>query len=301
MSKAPKPFNPGSFEGALTEALYAVGWERGTLTTEQDKLVAVLRTKHKDDDTAQALADKLETCRKDSRCKSGACPECARAGQVLFAKSVSDFLSKDGDGGSPVCISIVPADGTCKPGQLAADYARRNVRRWKERLGRAGVTWFIGALDYSLNEHDEDRYKPHWSEHLYGLASTNDVEGLKRELLKQFPVTDAIPRPVKVTEWDGGDAALNYLLKPNAWRRVATDDAERFDKEKDEKRSCRATDKQRLKSKQRVRLALHLDEIGLSGRLVLRWAQFVNYGATTTIAARAPRAVGPSIVNPWSK
>jgi hypothetical protein len=25
--------------------------------------------------------------------------------------------------------------------------------RWKEALGRAGVTWFIGATDWSFNEH----------------------------------------------------------------------------------------------------------------------------------------------------
>ena len=160
------------------------------------------------------------------------------------------------------------------------------MRRWKERLGRAGVTWFVGALDYSLNEHDTARYEPHWCEHVYGLTTTADIDGLKKELRKQFPTTDTVPRPVKVKPWDGHPDALAYMLKPNFWRRVATDDGERFSK--NGRRFCRATDKQRLKSKQRVLLALYLDELGLRGRLVLRWAQFVNHGATVSLEARAP-------------
>jgi hypothetical protein len=125
------------------------------------------------------------------------------------------------------------------------------------------------------------------------LTTTTDIDQLKKELRKLFPVTDAIPRPVKVKPWDGEPDAFDYVLKPNFWRRVATDDGERFTKEKkDKKRSCRATDKQRLKSKQRVRLALYLDELGFHGRLVLRWAQFVNHGTTATLEDRVPPTVG---------
>lgn len=287
MSKPPIPFNPGRFDGALTEALYAKGLAAGPYKRERGRLVRLLRSKHKDNDKAQSLADELEACKKNKRCKLAGCCECSHAGQKLFAKVAAAFVAKHVGAGQLVCVSIVPADGVCKPKDLDPAYAARNVRRWKERLGRAGVTWFVGALDYSLNEHDTGRYKPHWSEHIYGLTPTTDIDRLKKELRKQFQVTEAIPRPVKVKPWDGDPDALAYMLKPNYWRRVATDDGERFTK--NGMRSCRATDKQRLRSKERVRLALYLDELGLHGRLVLRWVQFVNRGATASIEERAPR------------
>jgi hypothetical protein len=190
-----------------------------------------------------------------------------------------------------VCLSVVPSDGVCKPKDLSAGHASRNVRRWKEALGRAGVTWFIGALDYSANEHADDLYERHWSEHFFGFTSTSDLAGLKKKLREQFPATDAIPRPIKIQPWDGNEKALLYLFKPNAWRRVATDDGERFEKKRGHMRPpCRATDKQRLTSKQRVRLALHLDGIGFQGRMVLRWAQFINLdGTNPIIVSRAPK------------
>lgn len=287
MSKPPIPFNPGRFDGAMIEAFYARGIAANPYRRKREQLFRLLRTKHKENDKAQAVADKLEACVKGSRCLSGACPQCTHAGQKLYAKTAAAFVAKHEGSGHLVCVSIVPADGVCKPKDLDPAYAARNVRRWKERLGRAGVTWLVGALDYSLNEHDTGRYKPHWSEHLYGLTATTDIDRLKKELRKQFQVTEAIPRPVKVKPWDGDPDALAYMLKPNYWRRVATDDGERFTK--NGMRSCRATDKQRLRSKERVRLALYLDELGLHGRLVLRWVQFVNRGATASIEERAPR------------
>ncbi|WP_338692480.1 hypothetical protein V5279_41065 [Bradyrhizobium sp. 26S5] len=293
MSKSPIPFNPGRFDGALIEPFYSVGLAAVPYRREREKLVRLLRSKHQDNEKAQALADTLEACVKSRRCKSAACAECARASQKLFASTAAAFLAKQKGAGHLVCVSIVPADGRCKPKELAPAYAVRNVRRWKERLGRAGVTWFVGALDYSLNEHDTARYKPHWSEHVYGLTTTTDMDRLKKELRKQFPATEEIPRPVKVKIWDGDPDALAYMLKPNYWRRVATDDGERFTK--NGMRSCRATDKQRLRSKERVRLALYLDELGLHGRLVLRWAQFMNRGATASIEERAPKTVGTRI------
>lgn len=292
-----KSFNPGRLDGALKKGHYASGLGLAkVLKHEREAFVRLVRQKHQDNLAAQALADKLESCKKGRRCKSAACPECARAAQMLFASTVGASVEDLAAGKQIVCVSVVPADGICKPTELAAAHTLRNVRRWKEGLGRAGITWFVGGLDYSFNEHDADRYEPHWSEHLYGLATTTDIEALKKKLRERFLSNDDIPRPVHVQPWDGRTGALNYLLKPNAWRRVATDEGERFDKKGDGKRECRSTDKQRLRSSERVQLALHLDEIGLQGRLVMRWAQFVNYGSSTEIVDRKPEPVGPKML-----
>jgi hypothetical protein len=191
-----RPLNPARFIDQLDEALYATGWGPGArLRRERKDLVNRLRKKHKDDKLSLALADKLEACSPNTRCKSAACPECSHAAQQLVTQVTRRFLKEHPNPEMTiVCVSIVPADGASKPGNLTKDQHARNVRRWKEALGRAGVTWFIGGSDWSFNEHDEHRYQPHWSQHLYGFAATNDPEELKKALQRQFPKTDVIPR-----------------------------------------------------------------------------------------------------------
>jgi hypothetical protein len=199
------------------------------------------------------------------------------------------FLKEKAKTSAIVAVSIVPADGTTAPGQLTPNQHTRNVRRWKDALGRADVPWFLGGSDWSFNEHQNDRYGPHWSHHFYGFTTTTDPDDLKKKLQAQFPKTDAIPRPVKVQEWDGKKKAIAYMVKSKFNRRIASDDGQRFDKDKGENRSCRATDKQPLKSSQRRDLLLHLDQIGLQGRLILRWLQIVHLGtAGPAVVERGP-------------
>jgi hypothetical protein len=192
-------------------------------------------------------------------------------------------------GNKIVRLSIVPADGLTNLGQLSAAQHQRNVRRWKEALGRAGVTRFIGGSDWSANEHQDGRYQPHWSHHFYGFTATTDADGLKKRLQDQFPKTDVIPRPVQVKEWDGKKKPIRYMLKSQFYRRIGSDDGQRFNKANGKKRSCRATDKQPLRSSQKRELLLHLDQIGLQGRLMLRWVQILHLGtAGSAVVERGP-------------
>ena len=100
-------------------------------------------------------------------------------------------------------------------------------------------------------------------------------------------------RPVKVEEWDGEPAALRYLMrpKPKRDRRISTDNGTRFDKKTGQCRKCRATDHQPLKSKDKLELLLHLDTIGIAGRLFLKNVQFINLkGTGPTLVDRQPKA-----------
>jgi hypothetical protein len=200
-------FNPTRLNDQIAESSYPVeGWsKKGTkLNRKREKDVGWLLKKFKDDKPSLALADKLETCKPNARCKSPACPECAYAAQQWLTTIIKKYLNDQVRAGNTiVCVSTVPADGISKPGQLSAAQHQRNVRRWKERLGRAGVTSFIGGSDWSFNEHEDNRYPRHISHHFYGFTATTDPDGLKKRLQAQFPKTDAIPRPVKVQEWDG--------------------------------------------------------------------------------------------------
>ncbi len=295
MAKPVTSFNPARFTDLVVEDCYARAWGPGArLKRERKDLVTRLRKKANGKQAAIELVDKLEGCKPHARCKSAACPECSYAARQLVTQVARQFLSDQPSSDTAiVCVSIVPADGATKPGNLTKDQHARNVRRWKEALGRAGVTWFIGGSDWSFNEHDEDRYPGHWSHHLYGFAATDDPEELKKALQRQFPKTDAIPRPVKVQPWDGKKRPIRYMVKSKFWRRIGTDEGERFDKTNDEKRSCRATDKQPLPSSRRRELLLHLDEIGLQGRLVMRWLQIVHLGvAGSAVVERKPKGFG---------
>jgi hypothetical protein len=287
---ATQAFNPARFTDSLRETLHR-GWAPWQEEKrERTKLVRWLRKKFRSDKRAQDLADKLDCCKPRARCKSAACPECSAAAQRLYTKITKDFLLKRSDDAIIVCISVVPADGTSKRGHLSKAQHVRNVRRWKTALGRAGVGWFIGATDLSFNEHKGGRYLPHWSEHFYGFTEAADPEMLKRNLRRQFPTTDAIARPVKITEWDGRNAALRYAVKDIYWRRIGTDDGKRFDKRIGTERSCRATDKQPLRSSQKCELVLHLDDVGLQGRLLLRQAQFLHLGQSgPAIVRKVPK------------
>jgi hypothetical protein len=156
----------------------------------------------------------------------------------------------------------------------------RFIRRTKEKLGRAHDGIFIGAVDWSFNEHKQQKHLPHWCQHVHGVTVTNDSKALKRALKKKFPATHTIPRTIKVQEWDGETAALRYPMKPDFERRISTDTGKRFNKKTGKHRKCRDTDHQPLKSKQKLQLLLHLDTIGIAGRLFLKKLQFKNLKGT---------------------
>jgi hypothetical protein len=288
LSRTKPHFNPGRFTSALTEKYYPKGLGLGVkLNVKRNDLVDRLRKKD-DDDAASDLATKLEACRSNKRCLSAACPNCSHAAKAFATKVIRKFLRRHPDSAKIVCVSVVPVDGKIPKGKLTADQHARNIRRWKEALGRAGVTWFIGVTDWSFNEHIDGRYEPSWQEHFYGFTATDDPKQLKKQLKKQFPATDAIPRPVQVKVWDGDQAAIEYMLKTEFRRRIGTDEGQRHEMDSAEKRECRATDKQPLRKAEKHELRMHLDEIGIQGRFVMRWLQFVRLGSHWTIVDRAP-------------
>lgn len=293
MIKAQIPFNPARFADMLEESLYATGPKGEKLKSRREDLVAWLRKKFKNSHACLDLADKLADCRRKHRCKSAVCPECAAAGQRLVARAARHFLKAQAGSSKIVCVSVVPDDGVSKPGKLFPSELPRAVRRWKEKMGKAGGTWFVGAIDISFNEHKQARFTPHWSVHFYGVTATDDQKKLKRELRKLFPKTKTIRRPVTVVEWDRDVKALRYILKPNFALRIGNDNGQRYDKKTGTMRSCRDTDTQPLRSKRKRELLLYLNDVGMQGRLVMRQGQLLNLkGQAPTIVMRLPKGRG---------
>jgi hypothetical protein len=78
---------------------------------EQQRQAAVklLRRHGKENQRALNLARRLERCRKNKRCLSGACPICHRAYQRRFVGWANRFLKKDGR--MFRVVSAIPAKG----------------------------------------------------------------------------------------------------------------------------------------------------------------------------------------------
>jgi hypothetical protein len=273
MPKKP-PLNASRFTDMFGERLYKRGLRRGR-DQERNERIGWFNKKARNSKRAQGLAIKLSNCRPKHRCNSAACPECASAGQELLAKMAARFIKKNAGTGTVVFVTVTPADGLIKPGQLSVLGHERAVRRWRDRLGNSGVTWFVGATDLSFNEDKNGTYQ-YWSLHFHGLAVTMNIKKLKKRLKAQFPnKTKIILRAVKVEKWDGRKKALRYLLKPDFVRRVSTKGS-RYDKETGTTRKCQTTSKQRLTSGQKKELLKLLDQVGIQGRLLMKKCQPIN-------------------------
>jgi hypothetical protein len=108
--------NPSDFSDAITEKHYAGNSSKQEeLVQARKSLIRWLRTKGVGNEKASALAGKLEACRRKHRCKSGACPECVDAARRLFTKTLRRYLKNKPN---VSCVSIVPADGIAKKGNL---------------------------------------------------------------------------------------------------------------------------------------------------------------------------------------
>jgi hypothetical protein len=289
MTTKTAPFNPSRFVDILSETFLAKGDKRLELRSKRQERVAWLRKKGRKSNRSLHLANKLDTCRRNYRCKSPACPECSDAAQRLVVRVAQTHLKAQTK--KIVCVTVVPAGGTFNRGQLNKRAHELAIRRWRDRINKTGIPWLVGGTDWSWNEHEQKHYPPHWSLHFFGLTVTKNIKKLKRKLLKAFPKTKAIPRPVKVDMWDGNKKALRYIIKQTFKRRIGTNNATRFDKTTGGTRLCRATDKQPLRSKRRRELLVHLDDIGMQLRLFLCKCQIVHVRGLGPVI-RISKAVG---------
>src|ERR1700730_3143629 len=99
-------FNPARFTDIIKEDDYRV-WTSGVaLRKERKDLIDWLRKKYNDNQACQALADKLEGCRPNARCKSPTCPECSTAAQDLVTEVARKFLKGKAKTTTIVCVSI---------------------------------------------------------------------------------------------------------------------------------------------------------------------------------------------------
>ena len=267
-------FNPASIEHALFDAPE----KKTSSDTKREirRLLKRLRRKEGATRASIALAEKIDTCSRRERCRSPVCPVCARAAQRQYARLLDNFLRAREPHGNIYVVSIVPSTATTKPGELSVAADKLAIRRTKHAMKKAGITWFVGAWDWSRNEHRDGKFPPHWALHVHGFTASSDRrEDASPRLKKRFPKSDEIPRPIKVKGWDGNRRAARYCLKPTFTRRISIE-SERFDRHAGKKTKCRNTDKQPLRSGEVRELFPHVDSLGIEGRIMLIGARIRN-------------------------
>ena len=290
-SEGDHSFNPGRFLGGLTETHYPKGLSpSASVVRKHSELVDWLIKKHSDDAATMDLADRLDNCERENRCLSGACPFALTLPRRSPPRSAAQVSRVPPDRTKIVCVSVVPSDGQIPAGQLNAAQHTRNVRRWKEALGRCWRDLVPRRYGLELQRAQERTLPRVLARAFLRVHGYRRSQEAQQSLKEQFPPNDAIPRPVQVKSWDGDKTAIDYMLKPTFRRRIGTDEGQRHDEETGGERECRATDKQPLRAEQKHELLLFLDQIGIQSRFLMRWLQFVHLAGTGwTVADRAPQ------------
>jgi hypothetical protein len=188
-------------------------------------------------------------------------------------------------------ISIVPnpfvrtASGKIRG--KGPDEVREEVRRI---ISNAGISLFLGGLDASYNEDSRldisVRFAEHWSWHVFGIAPTQEItpEVYKR-LHRGFESSPAVPKPIWTKPFDGRDAALMYIMKPNFCRRVTA-----FRKELGKNDRRRVTRKRPLRPWQAEAIRSILSELCVEDRLVLVGAKAVRNSADYRLTLERDRS-----------
>lgn len=216
---------------------------------------------------APRLTLKLANCVVNRPCLSGACPVCSRALQRHFVSEAFPFLQPTSEF---LTVSLIPntpfSFGTLS--QLPVMEFKESVG---ERLARSKISFCVGGVDFSFNESRRGDFSPHWSPHIWLLTNKFNRARWEMRLRQHFIRSRAIPRPVKIQQWDGDLAAIGYSLKYDFSRRISTIGRRSLDT-----RECKVTNYDRLRSRERFELYSYLHRIGLGSRILLMGLETTN-------------------------
>lgn len=176
------------------------------------------------------------------------------------------------EGQEVAVITWVPAGAAIPPGMLHSRHHTNQIRVWKRRLSPTSMRWLLGGVDFSLNEDRVGHMAPHWAPHVHGLAGTESIAELRRELKKAAGRAPEITRSTVVKPWDGRLNAAMYPLAGDFDRRVRQQ-GKRFVKRTRRYVPDRKTSGWRLLASQKLELLEHLDQIGLAQRIFSLRAQ----------------------------
>jgi len=278
-------------------------WQQGranepaqTAVEADRQRIKIVRFAKKHSTTYPALAAlyfKMGSCTTTTPCTSAACPRCSRALQRWLVKAGGHLVQEmSGDSMAIRCVSVVPTRAATseKPASATAGTVKNALIRLRRGFDQAGITLFVGALDFSFNEVHGSPRPGRLSVHVWGLGDEGEVKVGRESLKLVFPAHGSTTRPVKTYAFDGNPRAIAYAYKSNFTRRVALTSERRTGVKL---ASCRNTRARPLRVQQKAELLVLLDALGLLKRLVLRGVTI----AETTDGVRLTRSSPASIAD----
>jgi len=132
-------------------------------------------------------------------------------------------------------------------------------KRLQRRYERAGLPLVLGGVDISLNEDSAGCWSPYWQLQVYGVTVDLPLAEVKKRLAVNLPISERIPRPLRVRDCIEIHQGLSYIIKPMFIRRVSyVDPTGRLN-----------TRKVPIKSAEMRELAVWLDQYPLTARYLL--------------------------------
>ena len=154
---------------------------------EHRKRLGFLRKHGRMNPKSTQIAVRLENCRPDQRCLSGACLQCAQLLQRWFVRRSKKLIANHLETRERelIAISIVPPGSAVVPGQLNSFSMVNFQRRLKYILAKADVETAIGGIDFSFNEDQKGKYRPFLNPHFYLITRTAKRDQFRRALIKR--------------------------------------------------------------------------------------------------------------------
>jgi hypothetical protein len=217
------------------------------------------------DDDAITVARRLNACSKHAPCESPICPACVRCLRHSFIKGgmaccIADILERGNvPGEHVVAFSGALSEEQYAVGELhKADFKKLN-KRLQRRFQRAGLPHVLAGVALCLNEDSTRRWPPSWQLQVYGVVVGLPRLEVKKRIAANLPISESIPRPLKVRSRGELADALSYIIKPMFVRRVSyVDTTGPFN-----------TRKVPIKSAEMRELAVWLDQYPLTARYLL--------------------------------
>jgi hypothetical protein len=246
-----------------------------TFADAKERRAQKIRILSQNDKEQQRLATKLERCRKESRCESGACDICLRLYRLRLFRQTSQVLAARPHW---TRASVVPAGFLLPLGELRKVELKALGEMIEKRLERSSLRRRIvlAGIDVSLNLQDNNIIG--WQLHLYMLIEGENTLRLREAIKAAFPPEPTAAIPYDFDEVKVPSNCVTYLFKAIFKRRS------RYTTANGQPR----TKSLPLKGPELRELLLFLDQHFVGERLILRGIR--RNGRRLVIINKQPKA-----------
>lgn len=158
----------------------------------------------------QRLAAKLERCRKNNRCESGACDVCLRLYRLHLFRSSQAIFSARLDW---TRASVIPAGLLVTIGELSNADLGAIASMIDKRLERSSLSNRLAFVGIDISHNLQDNESLGWQMHLYSLIEGKNTLRLREAIKASFPPEQTAPTPFQFQPMNDAAKAITYLFK----------------------------------------------------------------------------------------